>query len=106
MPLYLAAGASTAVLVILGSIWLGEHLPEPVAEPLISTGQLALTIYLAHVFVGMGILEATGRLEDQTLAWAVGTGLVFSVFAILGSWAWRRHFARGPLEWLMRRVAG
>ena len=84
----------------------GEHLPERVAEPLISTGQLALTIYLAHVFVGMGILEATGRLEDQSLAWAVGTGLVFSMFAILGSWAWRRRFARGPVEWLMRRVAG
>ena len=106
MPFYLAAGGGTAVLVILGSIWLGEHLPERVAEPLISTGQLALTIYLAHVFVGMGILEATGRLEDQSLAWAVGTGLVFSMFAILGSWAWRRRFARGPVEWLMRRVAG
>jgi uncharacterized membrane protein YeiB len=106
MPFYLAAGGGTAVLVILGSIWLGEHLSERVAEPLISTGQLALTIYLAHVFVGMGILEATGRLEDQSLAWAVGTGLVFSVFAILGSWAWHRRFARGPVEWLMRRVAG
>lgn len=106
LPLYLAAGAGTAVLVILGSIWLGERLPSAVSEPLVSTGQLALTIYLAHVFVGMGILEAMGRLENESLAWAVGTSIVFSVIAIAFSWLWRRRYDRGPLEWVMRRVAG
>jgi uncharacterized membrane protein YeiB len=93
-------------LVILGSIWLGDRLPSSVSEPLVSTGQLALTIYLAHVFVGMGILEAMGRLENQSLAWAVFTSLVFSVIGIAFSWLWRRRYDRGPLEWVMRRVAG
>ena len=106
LPMYLAAGAGTAVLVIIGSIWLGDHLDARLTEPLVSTGQLALTIYVGHVLIGMGTLEAFGRLEDQTLEWAVGTSLIFSATAILFSWLWRRRFDRGPLEALMRRVAG
>ena len=106
MPLFILAGASTAVLVICGSIWLGDNLPEKVSEPLVSTGQLALTIYLAHVLLGMAVLDWWGRLEEQTLSWAVLSGLSFSAAAVLFSWVWRRRFARGPLEELMRRVAG
>jgi uncharacterized membrane protein YeiB len=106
LPLYLAAGAGTAVLVIIGSIWIGDHVSTRLTEPLVSTGQLALTIYVAHVLVGMGVLEEMGRLDDQTLGWAVWTSVLFSAGAILFSWLWRRRFARGPLEALMRRVAG
>ncbi|MCP4226483.1 MAG: DUF418 domain-containing protein [Actinomycetia bacterium] len=90
----------------MGSIWLGQRIPGAASEPLVSTGQLALTIYLAHVFIGMGILDALDRLEDQTLAWAVITSFTFSAAAIAFSWAWRRRYQRGPLEWVMRRVAG
>lgn len=106
LPLYLAAGAGTAVLVIIGSIWIGDHVSTRLTEPLVSTGQLALTIYVAHVLVGMGVLEEMGRLDDQTLGWAVWTSVLFSAAAILFSWLWRRRFARGPLEELMRRAAG
>ncbi|MCL1593281.1 MAG: heparan-alpha-glucosaminide N-acetyltransferase domain-containing protein [Actinomycetia bacterium] len=106
LPLYLAVGGATAVLVIMGSIWIGEHVSARVMQPLVSTGQLALTIYVAHIFVGMGVLESMGRLEDQTLSWAVGTSIAFSIAAIVFSWVWRRHFERGPLEWTMRRIAG
>lgn len=106
LPFYLAAGAATAVLVIVGSIWFGERVSSRVSEPLVSTGQLALTIYLAHVLVGMGTLEAMGRLDNQSLGWAVVTSLVFSIVAIAFSWLWRRRYDRGPLEWVMRRVAG
>ncbi|MCP4958588.1 MAG: DUF418 domain-containing protein, partial [Actinomycetia bacterium] len=74
-------------------------------EPFVSTGQLALSIYLGHVFVGMGILELMDRLENESLEWAVTTSLAFSLAAVLFSWAWRRRYRRGPLEWVMRRVA-
>ena len=103
MPTYLAAGAGTAILVICGSIWLADFLPQRVTEPLVYTGQLALSIYVAHVLVGMGILDTMGRLENQSLVWAVGTSAVFSAAAIAVSWVWRYRFRRGPLEALMRR---
>ena len=106
LPLYMAAGAGTAILVICGSIWLGERAPVRWTEPLVSMGQLALTIYVGHVLVGMGILEGLDRLEDQTLEFAIATALLFCAVAMVAAWAWRRRFSRGPLEQLMRTIAG
>lgn len=106
LPLYLVAGTGTAVLVIVGSIWLGNNLAEKVKEPLVATGQLALTMYLAHVLVGLVALDIVGRLEDQTIEWVLLTSAVFSAAAIAFSWWWRRGHDRGPVEWLMRLVAG
>ena len=54
MPLYMLAGAGSARL-----------------RPLVSTGELALTLYVAHVVLGMGGLEALGRLENQTLPFSL-----------------------------------
>ena len=54
----------------------------------------------------MGVLETMGRLEDQSLVYIVTASLVFSAAAIAGSTWWRRRYRRGPLEWLMRRIAG
>ena len=105
-PLYIVAGSATAVLVILASIWLGEKLSARIAQPLVSTGQLAMTIYVLHVVMGMGILDAFGLLNNQSLSWAVITSSAFSVLAIAFSYLWRKRFARGPLEALMHRIIG
>ena len=43
-----------------------------------ATGQLALTLYVAHVVIGMGLLSTLGRIEDESLPFAVGSALVFS----------------------------
>ncbi|MDJ0923283.1 MAG: heparan-alpha-glucosaminide N-acetyltransferase domain-containing protein [Acidimicrobiia bacterium] len=106
MPLYLVAGAATAVLVIIGSMMLGERLPERATAPVVHTGQLALTLYVAHVIVGFGILEAMGRLEDQSLEFIFLASLLFTAAAIAYSTWWRRRHARGPLEWVMRKLSG
>ncbi len=106
MPLYLVAGISTACLVIVGSIWLGERLSARLTTPIVHTGQLALTLYVAHVLVGMGTLEMMGRLEDQTLPFIIAASLVFTAGSIAAATWWRRRHKRGPLEWVMRRIAG
>ncbi|MCP3993615.1 MAG: DUF418 domain-containing protein [bacterium] len=106
MPLYLVAGIATACLIIVGSIWIGERLSERVAAPIVFTGQLALTLYIAHVIIGMGALEMMGRLEEQTLPFIVGASLIFSAASVAWATWWRRRHQRGPLEWLMRRLAG
>jgi len=102
----LIAGIATACLVIVGSIWLGDHVSARVTTPIVHTGQLALTLYVAHVIVGMGILEVMGRLENQSLPFIVLASLVFSAASIAWSTWWRRRHRRGPLEWVMRRLSG
>ncbi len=106
MPLYVMAGAGGAMAVIAACIALTERFGDaPWLRPLIATGQLALTLYVAHVVIGMGTLEALGRLENQSPAFAVGSALVFCLAAIVFAHLWRRRFRRGPLEWLMRRMS-
>ncbi len=72
MPLYMIAAAGTARAVIAASISLVERYRDSMwLRPLVATGQLALTLYLGHVVVGMGSLEAIGGLENQPLPFAV-----------------------------------
>ncbi|MCE3602023.1 DUF418 domain-containing protein [Massilia sp. P8910] len=107
LPLYWIAAAGDALALIAACVWIGERWrsARPLA-PLVHTGQLALTLYIAHVVIGMGVLEALGLLEGRTLAFAVASALLFSAGAVLCAHLWRRRFALGPVEWLMRRCTG
>ncbi|MFQ5490564.1 MAG: DUF418 domain-containing protein [Phycisphaerae bacterium] len=107
MPLYMIAGAGTACAVIAASISLGERCGDSVwLRPFVATGQLALTLYVGHVVIGMGTLEACGRLENQTLPFAVSASAFFCVAGVIFAHAWRRKFRRGPIEAVMRAWTG
>ena len=107
MPLYIVAGAGTAIAIIMLSLELTTRHPHGrLVAPLVATGQLALTLYVAHVVIGMGVLEAMGRLENQTLPFAIVSALLFFIIAVVFSHYWRKKFQRGPLEWVMRKMTG
>jgi uncharacterized membrane protein YeiB len=103
MPLYLLAGAGTAVALITASVGLGERYGNKSwLRPLVSTGQLALTLYVGHVLLGMGILEGMGRLENQSLTFSLGASFLFCTLGVLFAHLWRKRFQFGPIEWAMR----
>lgn len=105
LPLYMLAGAGTACAVIGLAVALGERFPDARwLRPFVSTGQLALTLYVAHVIVGMGTLEALGRLENQSLVAALVASGVFCIAGVVFAHLWRMRFKRGPLEAIMRAV--
>jgi uncharacterized membrane protein YeiB len=107
MPYYiLSTGASASLvigLMLLGARGDGQR-KNP--DPLTATGQLSLTIYLAHVIVGMGILETMGRLEYQTIEFAFICAVICCVLSCAFAYVWRMAFARGPFEALMRKITG
>ena len=88
-------------LVIGLAAWLTPRLGAA-ARPLIATGQLALTLYVAHVVIGMGVLEVLGLMGAGTLGQSLAASLVFYAAAIAFAVLWRRRFERGPLEALFR----
>ena len=105
LPFYLLAGTGSAVVVICLSIELQERWPNLwICRSLIATGQLALSHYVIHVVLGMGILEAMGRLEGQSFVFAVQSALVWCGVTVGLSVAWRAYFRRGPFELLLRSV--
>jgi uncharacterized membrane protein YeiB len=105
VPLYIIAGTGTAIAIIMLCLELTFRYPKAqIFSPLVSTGQLALTLYVAHVVLGMGFLEMIGRLENQTLEFATLSAAIFTILAIIFSYYWRKRFQRGLLEWVMRKV--
>jgi uncharacterized membrane protein YeiB len=106
LPLFLLASAGEAVAVIALCVWLSGAGPACYWQPLAATGQMALTWYFAHIVLGLGAVVALGLVSSQPLAVAVGCGAGFFAVAVLISWLWKRAFRHGPLEWVMRKVAG
>jgi uncharacterized membrane protein YeiB len=107
LPPFLLSAAGTAVAVIAASVAIAERFPSNAAvRALVATGQLAFTWYVGHILIGLGGVTALGLTEDRPLAIGFATGAgFFAVAALLSLWC-KRRFRHGPLEWLMRRVAG
>jgi uncharacterized protein len=94
-------------LAILGMVLV--HFMIALALPvksLAATGRMAFTWYVTHIMLGLGTVEWLGLQSSQSLGVAVAAGFGFFLAAIVISLLWFRFFRYGPLEWLMRRVAG
>ncbi|MDM8530421.1 heparan-alpha-glucosaminide N-acetyltransferase domain-containing protein [Anaerolineales bacterium HSG25] len=105
MPLYIFSGGGTAIAMIMLSVGLTERFPTSRwLKAFITTGQLALTLYVAHVVIGMGVLELFGLLTPQTLWFSVLYGFGFYLTGMLFAVLWSTRFRRGPLEAIMRRL--
>lgn len=103
-PLYIIAGAAWAIIVIIICLMVTERFPGGYWFPLTATGQLALTLYIAHVLIGMGALEAFGWIGQQSYAHVWLASLSFYMGAVLFATLWRLRFQRGPVEWLLHRL--
>ncbi|MBT9492089.1 MAG: DUF418 domain-containing protein [Paucibacter sp.] len=102
-PLYmLTAGGSATALIGLallavrgGRSW----------QWLTNMGRMTLTLYLAHILIGMGTLEALGLLpplRTSSLVEVVSAAALFALLAGVFAWAWSLRFRQGPVEGLMR----
>lgn len=113
MPLYLLASAGTAVAVLALAVGVSaspfarRSAARPIHDALAAAGRLSLTVYVAHVLLGMGTLEALGRLDGgQSLESALAASALFYLLAVLFAVLWTKKFRRGPLEAALRRLAG
>jgi len=106
-PFYILAGAGCASVVIALCLLLETPL-RAIGLLAIFTrpGRQTLTLYVAHIYIGMGALEMLGLIGDQSLERALLAALIFCVASVLFAWVWSKRFRRGPLEAVMRAVAG
>ena len=107
LPLFLLSAAGTATLVIAVCVRLAEHEPaRRWCRPFVATGQMALTWYCVHIWLGLGSVVGLGLESSRSLPWAEGCGLLFFAAAVLFSWVWKARFRYGPLEAMLRAVGG
>jgi uncharacterized membrane protein YeiB len=106
LPQYIISASCTSVMVLIVCLYFSEQFStSAVNKVLYKTGQLSLTLYVAHVILGMGMLEYLGRLENQTAAFSFLSALVFCIFGLVFSVVWLSRFKVGPLEWIFRKLA-
>ena len=107
MPLYVLSGIGTATAVIglcmSSAEWLSRKGVLEIANP---AGRQTLTLYVAHIIIGMGTLEALGMIGGQSIQAATLAAAVFCLLTIVYAYYWSRSFKRGPIETLMRKIAG
>jgi len=107
MPFYMISGSSLAIAIISICILIAKRLEGNfLIDALNKTGQLALTFYVAHVIIGMGIMEAIypNQMGKLSLEFSFVYALIFSVLCIIFAIIWTRYKKSGPLEWIMRKV--
>lgn len=106
MPTYMIAAGSLSTIAILLCLSICQYFPRlHILTMLATVGRLSLTLYVAHVIVGMGTLEALGLLTSQSIEVAVLSSLMFCAFSMAFSVVWLRYFKYGPLEWVFRHLS-
>lgn len=102
--LYVLSAAATATAVLAGCMSLATRHPESSALRALSrTGRLALTLYLAHVLLGIGILDSMQRLHSLSLRQVFAWWALFCGAGVISATLLARRFDHGPLEALLRR---
>ena len=107
LPLYMLSGMGIASAVIglclLSASWFSRIGVLSIVAP---AGRQTLTLYIAHIIFGMGVLDELGLLGAQSIESALIAAFIFCVVAVIYALFWSRYFKRGPIEMAMRKVAG
>jgi len=107
LPIYMFNGISIAFAIITACIIIAKRFENNIIiDALNKTGQLALTFYVAHVIIGMGIIETIdpNKMGNYSIEFSVIYALAFSLICIIFAVIWGKYKKFGPLEWLMRKV--
>lgn len=107
LPIYMFSGSSIAIFIICSCILISNKFENSFfIVALIKTGKLALTFYVAHVVIGMGLLEmiSTRSLGGFSLEFSVIYAMAFSLLCIVFATIWMKYFSIGPIEWIMRKI--
>ena len=103
MPFFMISACGTALVAIICLvIWTENFKGSRWLRPFVAVGQTTLTLYIIHIVVGEAWLRAMKLWHiDSSLFPLLGGGLFFGL-SLCGCYFWKKHFGRGPLEWVMR----
>jgi uncharacterized membrane protein YeiB len=104
-PAYVLTGMGWACMAIGACLRWAALRPHGSWTGLLPAGRMTLSLYLAHILIGMGLLEALGALDgSRSLAEVAVAAALYLVLATVAARAWSRRAAQGPVEMLMRRM--
>ncbi|PCE66191.1 DUF418 domain-containing protein [Sediminicola luteus] len=106
LPLYMISASALGVAMVCGCILLAKSFEtNPMVKVLVKTGKLALTFYVAHVVLGMGLAYTFFENELSSLSFSMPYALAFCLLSMVFAHLWLKRFTLGPLEWGLRKLA-
>ena len=107
MPLYFLAASGSALLTIGLCLLVSEKFRESKIYSLIApAGTQTLTLYVLHIIVGLGFIDAIGFTGTQTSSQAFVAAIIFCILGTIFAFTWSKWFRRGIFESLMRKLTG
>ncbi len=107
LPLYMISGSSISIFIISLCILISKKFKKnKMILILKDTGQFALTFYIAHVVLGMGIIGAINpkKMGDYTINFSLVSAILFIMMCVFFSIYLKKRRMQGPIEWIMRRL--
>lgn len=102
-PVFLLTAVSFSLFLIAAAVEISNWFRgSALFASLLATGRMTLTLYVAHIIVGLGGLSLTGMLTGQTDTTAFLAALGFSVLSVLFCYLWAKKYGTGPLEKILR----
>jgi uncharacterized protein len=108
-PLFSVSATASSILVIITSLTICRYrFFSWFISALQRTGKLSLTIYIMHIFIGLGLQKFYAIKTDIELnpVVIIYFSFGFCLCSVFMANTWFKHFTRGPLEWLLRRLSG
>lgn len=106
-PLYVLTATGSALFVLGCALWITPKIEKfGMTQSILKAGRISLTLYFAHILVGMGFMETmgwvNGYLSPLQLA---GYSVAFCIGCVAFAVIWSRIHTRGPLEWVLFKLS-
>jgi uncharacterized protein len=106
MPFYTLAAGSLAVITIALCLFIAPVLKKiGLLGWFTRPGRQSLTLYAAHIYLGMEAMALFGWMQNQSAKTAIIASIIFCIAAIIYAWIWNKYFKIGPLEALLRNLS-
>lgn len=113
---FMLSNASFGLILIGIFTLIGNSIGDvKIVKILVSTGQMTLTHYVAHLVLGLFLLATiTGKTLSYDLLKQTPTNpivilafaIIYFLFSCAFSYYWARKYKNGPLEMFMRKISG
>ncbi|PCI87327.1 MAG: transporter [Hyphomicrobiales bacterium] len=105
--LYMISASASACAVIAASIIFCKKFAKfSIVKALGTAGRQTLTLYILHIYLGMGLMEMNGMAGKSTVDVSLLTSVLFVFVAAVGCNIWSQFFKAGALETVMRKITG
>ena len=93
MPLYFLAASGSAIFIIGLCLLVSEKFKESKIYSLIApAGTQTLTLYVLHIIVGLGFIDAIGFTGTQTSSQAFVAAIIFCILGTIFAFTWSKWF--------------